>query len=126
MHFNLRLGMVFVIEKNLAKVVAAAESLSQVDQAPAQQWQSLVGTLQAQVTLVPLCQLKLCPIQFHLHSSWSQLQDPPGQAVPVTPRIRELLQWWSARSNLTQGVFATRCFRDTFQHQVSSVCVTHS
>ena len=40
----------FVTEKNLAKVVAASESLNQVDQAPAQQWQSLTGTLQAQVT----------------------------------------------------------------------------
>ena len=68
MHFNLRLGMVFVTEKNLAKVFAAAKSLSQVDRAPARQWQSLVGTLQAQVTLVPLSQLKLHPIQFHLHS----------------------------------------------------------
>ena len=37
MHFNLCLGMVFVTEKNLAKVVAAAKSLSRVDQAPARQ-----------------------------------------------------------------------------------------
>ena len=35
MNFNLHLGMVFFMEKNLAKVVTVAGSLSQVNQAPA-------------------------------------------------------------------------------------------
>ena len=71
MNFNMRLGMVFITEKNLAKVVAAAGGLSQVDRAPVRQWQSLVGTLQVQVTLIPLNQLKLCPIQFHVRFHWN-------------------------------------------------------
>ena len=52
---DMHLGKVFITEKNLAK---AAGGLSQADQAPAPQWQSLVGTLQVQVTLIPLSQLK--------------------------------------------------------------------
>ena len=101
MHFSLHLGRVFVTEKNLAKVVVAAGSLSQVDQAPAPQCQSLVGTLQVQVTLIPLSQLKLRPIQFHLHAHWNQLRDLPRQAVFVTPLIKKLLQRWP---NQTRGV----------------------
>ena len=68
--------------------------------------------------LIPLSPLKLRPIQFHLHSHWNQLRDSPRQSVPVTPVIRKLLQWWSHRSNLTQGVqlelppFTYRVFTD--------------
>ena len=100
-HFNLHLGMGFVIEKSLAKVVAAAESLSQVDQSPARQWQSLLGILQAQVTLIPLSQLELHPIQFHQHAHWNQLRHSPRQAAPVTPALKKLFQGWSTQSNLT-------------------------
>ena len=57
MNFVQYLGKVFITEKNLAKVVAAAGGLGQVDQAPARERQSLVEILQVQITLIPQSQL---------------------------------------------------------------------
>ena len=64
MNFNLCLGMVFITKKSLSRVMAAARSLSQVNQAQARQWQSLIGKLKAQASLISLSQLKLVQFNF--------------------------------------------------------------
>ena len=58
-HFDLCLGIACIIVKNHDKVLSAVEHIIQRDQAPAKKWQALIGTLQAQATLIPLGRLKV-------------------------------------------------------------------
>ena len=70
-HSNLHLSKAFITQKNLAKVLSAAKQMSQVQQASTRKWQSFIGTLQAQATLIHLSRLKVRPIQFHLAQHWN-------------------------------------------------------
>ena len=44
---------IYIKQENLVKVMTIAREQSQVDQTLAQKWQSLIGTLQVQATLIP-------------------------------------------------------------------------
>ena len=76
--------------------------MSQVDQAVVQTWQSLIGTHQAQATLIHLGRLKVKPIQFHLSKFWNQKTDPPNKLAPLSQSIKAILQWWQVQENLNQ------------------------
>ena len=103
-HFNLHLGKAFITQKNLAKVLSIAKQMSQVQQASTRKWQSLIGTLQAQATLIPLDGLKVRPIQFHLSQHLNQARDPPTQQIPPTPEIWNIFLWWQNQQKFIQGI----------------------
>ena len=103
-HFNLQTGSASITQKNLTKVTSPATQMSQVQHAPARRWHSLIGTLQAQTTLIYLGRLKVRPIQFHLAQHWNQARDPPNQQVPQTSEIKESHLWWQNPENLIQDI----------------------
>ena len=103
-HFNVCLLRAFITQKNVNKVLSATQQMSQVQQASAQKWQSLISTLQAQATLIYLGRFKVRSVQFHLSSHWNQARDPPKQLIPLSPKIKDILLWWQTQENLTQGI----------------------
>ena len=103
-HFVLRLGKAYITVKNHNKVLSAVEHMIQRDQAPSRKWQALIGTLQAQATLISLGRMKIRPIQFHLTNRWNQNRDPLITPIPMSNLIRTLLWWWQNPENLKQGI----------------------
>ena len=102
--FDLCLGKAYIAVKNRDKVLSTVEHMIQRDQAPARKWQSLIGTLQVQATLIPLGRSKVRPIQFHLAQRWNQMRDPLNTPVPMSNSIKTLLKWWFNPENLQQAI----------------------
>lgn len=70
----------------------------------AERWLQLLGHMTSLEKLIPRARLFMRPVQFALRKSWSQSEDLQSLPVPLTPLVRETLQWWCSRENLTKGV----------------------
>ena len=118
MHFDLLEGRVSITSKNLSKVLETVQRFVALEKASAQQWQSLIGVVGAQATVLPFGRLRVRPLQFFLKDRWSQKKDSQSLPIQIPKHIKDQLQWWLDPQNLTKGVplkdpeFTHRVFTD--------------
>ena len=64
-------------------------------------WGTLVASLEK---LVPYGRLRIRPIQFQLHSGWSQTRDHPLIQVNLDQGTRDSIHWWRTHLSLHKGI----------------------
>jgi len=116
--FDLTTGTVFPTPKNLVKLSTVVQFFLRVQEATAQQWLTLTGTLGAQEAMISYGRLHLRPLQLFLNSHWKRERSDLTVVIPVPTELRWVLLWWAQEQNLTAGVpmlpisFSTRIFTD--------------
>ena len=82
------------------------------------QFQSIIGVLMSQSSLVDYGRLHVRQRQFNLHSQWNQCRDDPFTLIRVHSEAVKSARWWTQTSLRLEGVsvvpplYTVRVFTD--------------
>ena len=105
---DLEKGFAFPSETRIDSIVSLASQISRQHPLRARIWLCFLGHLASLVEVLPLCRLRMRPLQLHVLRHFKPSQDPLSKKIPHNPKLSKDLQWWSDPSNLKSG----RCFRE--------------
>jgi len=97
-------GLVCPSEERIISMLETVTALLSSPMSSALEWLRALGKMASMVDLVPLCRLRMRPLQFHLLSFFRPVTRDLSCPVPLTLAVRPHLQWWRTRMNLSEGL----------------------
>ena len=70
---------------------------------PASLWMKVLGYLSSLTGIVPLCRLRMRPLQWRLLQFFKPAVDPLTLMIPLDDETRSCLSWWTCSDNLEKG-----------------------
>ena len=64
----------------------------------------VLGLMASMVDIVPLCRLRMRPLQLHLLRYYRDWRHPLSLRIPLPPALKPSIKWWTITSNLSKGV----------------------
>ena len=97
-------GLVFPSKERILALVNETSVLLSTSQSTALAWLRALGMMASLVELVPLCRLRMRPLQMHLLGWFRPASRDLSCLIPLTDAVRPHLQWWRTSANLSEGV----------------------
>ena len=97
-------GIVSPSEERVLSLVNEISLLLSSPRSTAYAWLRVLGMMASLVDLVPLCRLRMRPLQFHLLGWFRPVTRDLSCLVPLTDSVRLHLEWWRTSANLSEGV----------------------
>lgn len=102
-NLDLSVGMTFPSEERLSAILDLAGAILSGKVETAFHWMRLLGLLASLVDVLPLCRLRMRPLQLCLLQQFHPSSDSQQKVVVVTPVVRPHIQWLTSRDNLAKG-----------------------
>ena len=102
--YDLSEGRAYPPVQRTEKVKAMIDKFLHHDSRPGGEWLSLIGLLGSITDQVPLGQLHVRPLQFHLKTHWNLTRHARTQPVSVPDHMKTHLRWWVNSPAMEVGV----------------------
>jgi len=96
-------GTISASEKRAETLVQLASDFPLQRQRQAREWLRLLGVMASLVDIIPLCKLRMRPLQFNLLSQYSPASDDLSKRVTLEQGVEEDLAWWTSQRNVGTG-----------------------
>ena len=103
-NIDLTKGRVFPSEERLRSLREAVSVVESTAFCTASSWLRMLGLMASMIDVLPLCRLRMRPLQFHLLSVFRPADRDLRVSVPLSVGIRPHLEWWKADVNLREGI----------------------
>ena len=100
---DFRSGQAFPTNERVSTLVSTLNDILLLKAPVARTWLRLLGLMASLVEILPMCRLRMRPIQFHVLRHFNPDKDPLIRKIPVTDELLPFLQWWSHPENLLVG-----------------------
>ena len=100
---DLHSGMVFPTKERVATLVSAVNDLMTTKSPVARSWLRLLGLMASMVDILPMCRLRMRPVQFYVLRRFKPAFHPLSWKIPVEQEIVPFLLWWTVSDHLLQG-----------------------
>lgn len=100
---DLRSGQAFPTDKRFQDLKQTCQFVMSKRLLKARDWLKLLGLMASLVDVLPVCRLRMRPIQIHVLKHFKPSEHHLTTKVPCTQEVVRAIAWWTEESNVLQG-----------------------
>ena len=97
-------GRVFPTAARIDSTTHCADLLIRSQTAEARLLLRMLGLMASMVEILPLCRMRMRPLQTHLLQNYRAWSHPLSWQIPIPPVLHPSLEWWSDPINFKEGM----------------------